>query len=164
MVVLSMITVPIATAQAHLRVPARQHVILLSEIDNGTCCTAGQCFRFVHFPTRLLPNGQTETFSIPKGKTLVITDVEWNWTSQDNTFTDQAQLFRLFLGPSNANDVAKSNATTDTNSFAGSSVALPSGFTVDRETPLCGFFAFGNPPFLGTATLGGYLDNRQEDE
>jgi hypothetical protein len=150
---------PAAMAQAHLRVPANQHVILLAEPDNGTCCQIGQCFRFVHFPTRLLPNGQTEEFAIPPGKTLVITDVEWNWRNQNEPFVNQNQLFRLGLGANNANDVAKSVAMTDSNSFAGATVALTSGFTVARGTPVCGFFAFGGFGFLGSATLGGYLDD-----
>jgi hypothetical protein len=31
---------PAGMAQAHLSVPANQHVILLAEPDNGTCCIA----------------------------------------------------------------------------------------------------------------------------
>ncbi len=150
---------PVAKAQAHLGVPVHQHVILLAESDDGTCCQAGQCFRFVHFPTRLLPNGQTEEFSIPPGKKLVITDIEWNWINQIQPFPNQNQLFRLNLGPNNTNDVAKSVAKTDSNSFAGKTEALTSGFTVARGTPICGFFAFGQFPFQSTATLGGYLDD-----
>jgi hypothetical protein len=150
---------PAGIAQAHLGVPANQHVILLAQSDDGTCCQAGQCFRFVHFPTRLLPNGQTEVFAIPHGKTLVITDVEWNWSNQNQPFVNQSQVFRLFLGPNTANDVAKSVAMTDSNSFAGTTEALTSGFTVAQGTPVCGFFAFGSSQFLSSATLGGYLDD-----
>jgi hypothetical protein len=150
---------PAVMAQAHLSVPANQHVILLAEPDNGTCCQAGQCFRFVHFPKRLLPNGETEDFAIPHGKTLVITDVEWNWSNQNQPFVNQNQLFRLVLGPNTANDVAKSVAMTDSNSFAGATEALTSGFTVAQGTPVCGFFAFGPSQFLSSATLGGYLDD-----
>jgi hypothetical protein len=114
-----------------------------------------------------LPNGQTEEFSIPPGKTLVITDIEWNWINQNQPFPNQNQLFRLFLGPNTSNDVAKSVAMTDSNSFAGATEALTSGFTVARGTPVCGFFAFGQSQFLSSATLGGYLDdiriNRDHD-
>lgn len=148
-----------AMAQAHLNVPATQHVMLLAETDNGTCCQAGQCFRFVHFPTRLLPDGTTTAFTIPGDRVLVITDFEWNWQSTDNTFQDQQQLFRL-IPAGTADDFAKSNALTDSNSFTGASVEATSGFVVAPGTSICGFFAFGNPPFLGTATLRGYLDRR----
>lgn len=149
---------PVASAQAHLRVPADNHVILLSESDDGTCCAAGQCFRYVHFPKRLLPNGQTEDFSVPHGKVLVVTDVEWTWSSSNNSFPNRRQLLRLLLGPMTSNDVAKSSAITDFNSFAADSLALTSGFTVAHDTPVCGFFGFGNSPFLANVTLGGYLD------
>jgi hypothetical protein len=159
----SIAAVPPAMAQAHLRVPANQHVILLSESDDGTCCQAGQCFRFVHFPTRLLPDGKTEQFSIPQGKILVITDVEWNWSNQVHPAPNQSQLFRLFLGPNTANDVAKSAAMTDSDSFAEGTLVLESGFTVAKGTPVCGFFAFGESGFLSHVTLGGYLDNARDD-
>jgi hypothetical protein len=148
-----------ARAQAHLGVPAKEHVILLSQSDNGTCCQAGLCFRFVRFPIRLLSNGKTETFKIPAGKILVITDVEWNWSNEIHPFINETQLFRLFLGPKTSNDVAKSSAMTDSNSFAAATVALTSGFTVAQGTPVCGFFAFGESGFLANATLGGYLDD-----
>jgi hypothetical protein len=101
----------------------------------------------------------TEDFAIPHGKTLVITDVEWNWSNQNQPFVNQSQLFRLFLGPNTANDVAKSVAMTDSNSFAGTTEALTSGFTVAQGTPVCGFFAFGPSQFVSSATLGGYLDD-----
>jgi hypothetical protein len=106
----------------------------------------------VHFPKRLLPNGETEDFAIPHGKTLVITDVEWNWSNQNQPFVNQNQLFRLFLGPNTANDVAKSVAMTNSNSFAGAMEALTSGFTVAQGTPVCGFFAFGPSQFLAPST------------
>jgi hypothetical protein len=150
---------PAAMAQSHLNVPASQHVILASEGDDGTCCSVGQCFRFVHFPLRLLPNGQTEPFSIPSDKVLVITDVEWDWVNSNNPFLNQTQLLRLFLGPGTAVDVAISSAVTDGNSFAGASIGLTSGFTVAPGTPVCGFFGFGGPGFLAHVTLGGYLDS-----
>jgi hypothetical protein len=153
---------PAAIAQSHLNVPASRHVILNSEVDDGTCCSSGACFRFIHFPTQLLPNGETRPFSIPRDKTLVITDVEWNWQNTDNNFPNQAQLLRLFLGPNSIPDVAKSNALTDGNSFAGAAIALTSGFTVASGTPICGFFGFGTSPFLGFATLGGYLDDDKQ--
>jgi hypothetical protein len=153
---------PTAFAQSHLRVPPSQHVILLSEPDDGTCCSAGQCFRFVHFPTRLLPNGQTQRFTIPQGRTLVITDVEWNWlyTGTSDPFPNQQQLFRVGF-PNSATDLAKSNALTDQNSFGGASVSLQSGFTVASGNQICGFFAFGSSPFLTSVTLGGYLDENR---
>jgi hypothetical protein len=98
-------------------------------------------------------------FNLEDKLALVITDVEWNWVNQNQPFINQSQLFRLFLGPNSANDVAKSVAMTDSNSFAGATEALTSGFTVARGTPVCGFFAFGPSQFLASATLGGYLDD-----
>jgi hypothetical protein len=66
------------------------------------------CFRFIR-SNRLLPNGQIEPFSIPEGKTLVVTDVEWVWNDPNNVFLNQNQVFRMFLG-SGANDVVRSVA------------------------------------------------------
>jgi hypothetical protein len=44
--------------------------------------------------------------------------------------------------------------------LAVASVEATSGFVVAQDTSICGFFAFGNPPFLANATLRGYLDQQ----
>jgi hypothetical protein len=150
---------PMLFAQAHLRVPAQQHVVLLSENDDGTCCQAGQCFRYIHFPTRLFPDGHTESFTIPPGRVLVLTDLEWTYSNSVNPFANQTQLFRLLLGSGTSDDVAKSAAKTDDNSLAFGSLQMTSGFTVARGTPLCGFFGFGDSGFLARAVVRGYLDD-----
>lgn len=153
---------PAAVAQSHLNVPASQHVILESAPDDGTCCTLGQCFRFVRFDTQILPDHQRQPFSIPSDKTLVITDVQWSWVGTNNQAPNQTLSLTLILGQQTAVDVAQSRAMTDASSSAGDSLILHSGFTVAPGTPICGaFFGFAGPPFLSHVILGGYLDANQ---
>jgi hypothetical protein len=107
----------------------------------------------------VFPDGHDEEFSIPPGKMLVITDLEWTYSNSVRPFPNQTQLFRLFLGSGNSNDVAKSAATTDSNSLAFGKLEMTAGFTVARGTPVCGFFGFGDSGFLSNAVARGYLDD-----
>jgi hypothetical protein len=88
-VVLLAAMVPDAFAQLHLNVPLDQHVVLMASRGPEPPCVGFE----LAFNQRVLPSGEIESFSIPKDKTLVITDVHWRWVDFQNR--DPNQNFAL---------------------------------------------------------------------
>lgn len=127
------------------QVPASEHVTL--EIVHGMKggCGAGS-FDFV----RNLPNGSRDNinvdpsgaFRIPKGKVLVVTDVDWQYVHPNGSAGAGAiQVLRLFVeNPAKPNLTQRQFESTVTLSNLGQggiSERMTSGFIVSSEARIC---------------------------
>jgi hypothetical protein len=81
------IMVPDAQAQLNLNVPINDHVVLLGDRQGGFCFSGDLPFKM-----QVLPTGEIVPFSIPAGRTPVVTDVNWRWNDIENRFPNRHQL------------------------------------------------------------------------
>src|SRR4029453_6067365 len=84
--------VPNALAQLNSNVPINDHVVLVGDPGGGFCSSGD-----LPFNRRRSPPDKFLPFSIPAGRTLVITDVNWRWSDNQNRFPNVHQLLKIYL-------------------------------------------------------------------
>ena len=112
--------VPNALAQLNSNVPINDHVVLVGDPAGGFCFSGD-----LPFNRRMLTTGQIVPFSIPAGRTLVITDVNWRWNDSQNRFSNAHQLLKMYLvgGASTSGSVvALAGAKLDGTSFGSANI------------------------------------------
>jgi hypothetical protein len=151
------IMVPNAQGQLNLNVPIDDHVVLHGDREGGFCFSGD-----LPFNRRVLPTGQIVPFSIPAGRTLVITDVNWRWNDNQNRFANRHQTLTVYLigSGSTSNLVALAGAQLDGRSSGSANIAMPSGFPAASGTTVCGNFFTGftgSPAIFIDTVIRGYL-------
>jgi hypothetical protein len=150
--------VPNALAQLNSNVPINDHVVLVGDPGGGFCFSGD-----LPFNRRMLTTGQIVPFSIPAGRTLVITDVNWRWNDNQNRFPNVHQLLKIYLigGASTSGSVvALAGAQLDGTSFGSANISMPSGFPAASGTTVCGNFRTGfteSPAVFTDTVIRGYL-------
>ena len=152
------VVAPKAHAQLNLNVPIDDHVVLVGDREGGFCFSGD-----LPFNKRVLPTGQIVPFTIPAGRALVITDVNWRWNDIQNRFANRHQLLSVYLIGSSStegNVVALAGAQLDGRSFGSVNIGMPSGFPAASGTTVCGNFVTGfthSQAVFIDALIRGYL-------
>lgn len=112
---------------------------------------------------RILPDATAQfPFEIPKGRYLIITDLDWRFQSADQ-LTPQCVTFRLYLAPlnqsSNPLQVHESTTQLDFLGCGGSSEAMTTGFVVDENAKVI-WDSWPINRFVTHILLRGYLIDR----
>lgn len=121
----------------HLGQPPSQHVLLesIGVADTGDPRQDLDFFRILPDGT-MTPGGPTG-FRTPRGKMLIITDVDWQYGSGN---PGGAQTFRVFIEklaePSLSRRVFESTVTLNGEGHGGTSEAMTTGFVVSPEVRL----------------------------
>lgn len=158
---------PCSTRLTHMGQPASNHVTLeLVKVGTGGCEPCQLDF------VRVLPDGnaETESYRVPEGKVLVVTDVDWQYATWGLFETKRVQILRLFienLAPPYFTRVAfESTITLVDDGYGGLaggiSERMTSGFIVSSEARICpnvypGPTCRGEGGGLQHVTLRGYL-------
>lgn len=161
-VYLLMATYPstVAAAQSHLGVKTDEIVLLQWQCNEGT-------------PTRILSDGSRDTnFTIPRKRTLVITDLEWRVTVPSNSpglnYIVEAQLQDKdgFVSPAYLGSIPLLQARGYLSDHLTAGIVLDALVTLDNDAFASRprFSLFGVAPSAGepvdcNATLRGYLVN-----
>jgi hypothetical protein len=81
---------------------------------------------------RIFPDGTADGFSIPKGKALVVTDVDWNYNTGEHNAMQTFSILMKVPKKEIRNVVFVSTAPGDTNGSGGASVSMTTGFVVSN--------------------------------
>lgn len=147
----------------HVGQPAVDLVVLQSASADTGCggTTAGLTFRRVFQDG----NGALQPFQIPANRSLLITDVDWQYRHPSGAAAaGRRVVLRLFLqnlaDPSHQEVVHESTIIVNEEGEGGASEAMTTGFVMTDEAQLCmdtGEEPKGPPLGLQHAILRGYL-------
>jgi hypothetical protein len=136
-------------SNSHLGQPVSDHVTLLGygtiQPDSSVVWTF----------FRIYADGTGNSFKIPKGKVLVVTDVDWNYNTGEH---NQTQIFSIYLKMPKKNIRNKVFASTvlgDKFGSGGASVSMTTGFVVSKMDIIEPLLEFGGA--LNDIILRGYL-------
>ena len=147
----------------HLRQPSEQLIVLQSASGDTGCgaTTAGFTFRRVFQDG----TGALQPFQMPPDRSLVITDVDWQYRHPNGTAAGRRRVvLRLFLqnlaDPSHQESVFESSILLSEEGEGGTSEAMTAGFVMTDAAQLCvdtGEEPKGPPFGLQHTILRGYL-------
>jgi hypothetical protein len=104
---------------------------------------------------RIFPDGTVDGFSIPQGRILVVTDVDWNYNTGEH---NQAQIFSIYMKMPKKNIRNKVFASTvigDEYGSGGASVSMTAGFVISKMNRMEPMLEFTG--YLNDIILRGYL-------
>lgn len=81
---------------------------------------------------RIFPDGTVHDFSIPKGKVLVVTDVDWNYNTGEHNAMQTFSILIKVPKKEIRNVVFASTAPGDTSGSGGASVSMTAGFVISN--------------------------------
>jgi hypothetical protein len=149
-------------ALTHLGQQVQDHVTL--EVVGGL---TGGCGAALLDFVRILPDGSSQSgpqgggWRIPRGRFLVITDVDWQYVHPDaGNAAGHIEVLRLFVGERR---VFESTLVLSTTGEGGISESMTAGFVVASSTHICPDVIpgpVGPPSGLQHLILRGYLVSR----
>jgi hypothetical protein len=104
---------------------------------------------------RIYPNGTADYFTIPEGKVLVVTDVDWNYNTGER---NQAQTLGILIKMPKEkirNVIFASTVVGDANGAGGANVSMTAGFVVSSMSSI--ELTLESKGFLNNIVLRGYL-------
>ena len=125
------------STNSHMGQPASHHVLLeaVGVADTGDSRKDLEFFRTLP-DCKVSPTGPTG-FRVPKGKVLIITDVDWQYGSGQ---AGGSQTFRVFIESLSEPDlqrrVFESTTHLDKSGNGGTSESMTTGFVVSRKVRL----------------------------
>jgi hypothetical protein len=135
-------------SNSHLGQPVGNHVTL-----SGYSTTQGDSSAWAFF--RIFPDGKGDSFKLLKGKALVVTDVDWNYSGGEHNRTQIFNIFMKVPGKETREAIFASTVLADAAGSGGESVSMTNGFVVTKMESLEPNLAFGGE--LNDFILRGYL-------
>jgi len=134
---------------SHLGQPVDNHVTLLGygTIQGDSSVT------WAFF--RIYPDGTGDSFKLLKGKALVVTDVDWNYSGGEHNRKQTFNIYMKIPGKEIRDPIFASTVLADAAGSGGESVSMTTGFVVTKMESLEPNLAFGGE--LNDFILRGYL-------